>query len=134
MMNIDGVPLTKGGRAVIYQGADGKTYARIDPVGDPRECTANHTTEVPQRFPLWWLSFCDANMPEGLRFTGVSIVEAPTFQMAVSMSHMLGCNPGGEVEGIQLPDSVRQLHEKHLNRLMRRTELEEHFGPLVRLR
>lgn len=47
--------------------------------------------------PLWWLSFADPDAPEGTQFLGVAIVQAPTFPAAVTRSHVLTVNPGGEV-------------------------------------
>lgn len=51
----------------------------------------------------WWLSFVDPELPEGSRFLGVAIVQAGDFAAAVARAHRLGINPGGEVEGIEMP-------------------------------
>lgn len=58
--------------------------------------------------PLWWLSFCDPALapppelqrPGGPSFLGAVITQAPTDLAAVTRSHMLGVNPGGEVKMI----------------------------------
>jgi hypothetical protein len=47
--------------------------------------------------PLWWLSFCDPDLPAGGQFLGVAVIQAPTFPAAVTRSHSLGVNPGGQV-------------------------------------
>ena len=55
--------------------------------------------------PLWWMSFCDPDKapppeqqrPGGPSFLGGVITQAPTFPAAITRSHMLGVNPGGEV-------------------------------------
>jgi len=47
--------------------------------------------------PLWWLSFRDPDRPEGSRFLGVAIIQAATLAAAMTRSHRLGVNPGGEV-------------------------------------
>lgn len=47
--------------------------------------------------PLWWLSFADASRPEGRKFLGAAIIQAPTFAAAITRSHVIGVNPGGEV-------------------------------------
>jgi len=47
--------------------------------------------------PLWWLSFCDTGSPQGDQFLGAVIVQAPTLPAAVTRSHVLGVNPGGQV-------------------------------------
>jgi len=49
--------------------------------------------------PYWWLSFADE---EGNR--GVCIVQASDFLSAVSLAHSLEINPGGQVQGIEMPD------------------------------
>ena len=47
--------------------------------------------------PLWWLSFADPDRPEGTQFLGAAIIQAPTFPAAITRSHRIGVNPGGEV-------------------------------------
>lgn len=44
--------------------------------------------------PLWWLSFTDPD-----QFLGVVIVQAPTLAAAITRSHKLGVNPGGQIAG-----------------------------------
>jgi hypothetical protein len=56
---------------------------------------------------LWWLSFADPNKPTGTQFLGASIVKAHRFDEAVKVAHILGCNPGGEVKGFELPSDYR---------------------------
>ena len=48
--------------------------------------------------PLWWMSFCDPAAPAGSQFLGVAIVQAPDLESAVTRSHVLGVNPGGEIQ------------------------------------
>lgn len=49
--------------------------------------------------PGWyWLSFAD-----DLGFRGVVILEADSFDGALTKSHRAGVNPGGEVQGFLLP-------------------------------
>jgi hypothetical protein len=56
--------------------------------------------------PLWWLSFCDPDKapppelqrPGGPSFLGAVITQAPTLAAAITRSHVLGVNPGGEVK------------------------------------
>ncbi len=47
--------------------------------------------------PLWWLSFADPGLPEGTQFLGVVILQAPTLAAAITRSHWLGVNPGGQI-------------------------------------
>ena len=58
--------------------------------------------------PLWWLSFCDPSKtpplnlqrPGGPSFLGAVITQAPTLAAAITRSHMLGVNPGGEIGSV----------------------------------
>ena len=58
--------------------------------------------------PLWWLSFCDPaktpppeqQRPGGPSFLGVVITQAPSLEAAITRSHMLGVNPGGEIGSV----------------------------------
>jgi len=55
--------------------------------------------------PLWWLSFCDPakapppelQRPGGPSFLGAVITQAPTLAAAITRSHLLKVNPGGEI-------------------------------------
>jgi hypothetical protein len=55
---------------------------------------------------LWWMSFVDPDrsapaeeqVPGGGGFLGVAIVEADTMEQAMTVSHLAGINPGGQVE------------------------------------
>lgn len=68
--------------------------------------------------PWWWLSFCDPKRPEGAQLLGVTIVEGKTFLGAVMRAHALGCNPGGEVEGRQIPFAVLLKLDNYRDRLL----------------
>ena len=56
--------------------------------------------------PLWWLSFCDPakapppelQRPGGPSFLGAVITQAPTLAAAITRSHVLKVNPGGQVK------------------------------------
>ena len=71
--------------------------------------------------PLWYLSFCDPDAPEGSQFLGVAIVEAPTFLAAVTRSHVLGCNPGGQVASMG-PIPAEGIAEEWRDRLLSKDE------------
>ena len=65
---------------------------------------------------LWWLSFADES-----GFKGVVIVEAFGFTDALSRSHALGVNPGGEVQGSRItPDGIPEAMH---NRLLKKADL-----------
>jgi len=72
----------------------------------------------------WWLSFCDSNLPKGEQFLGACIVRARGFISAIREAHKQGCNPGGEVEGLETRSDFRPL-DGWTNRLLSRNECEE---------
>lgn len=59
----------------------------------------------------FWLSFADANKPEGEQFLGVIVLKAYSFPDAIRTSHALGLNPGGEVMGIDFPSLTPAMYE-----------------------
>lgn len=69
----------------------------------------------------WWLSFADGDRPKGEQFLGVAIVQSFGFGGALAETHRRKCNPGGEVDGSQLPDWVVPPPE-YRNRLLTREE------------
>lgn len=52
---------------------------------------------------LWWLSFCDPKRPSGTQFLGACIVGGDNIAAAARNAHVFGCNPGGEVMGMEVP-------------------------------
>lgn len=57
-----------------------------------------------------WLSFADGSLPKGHQFLGACIVEVKQFddprdtlKAAIRKAHVLGINPGGEVQSMELP-------------------------------
>lgn len=76
----------------------------------------------PIRDSLWWLSFCDTSKPKGLQFIGIIIIPAINFIQAVAKTHVLNINPGGEIEGVELPSSVK-ISSEYQNRLLSKKEL-----------
>jgi len=71
-----------------------------------------------------WLSFADGSLPEGSQFLGVVIVEAWSFLDAVMQAHRRGINPGGEVQGVEIPRAL-EIPAEYVNRLLSRAECEE---------
>lgn len=70
----------------------------------------------------YWLSFCDPDREEGDQFLGAAIVPASNgIEAAVSVAWDLGCNPGGEVVMIELPEGDLS---KYAGKLMNRQEAE----------
>lgn len=46
----------------------------------------------------WWqMSFMDPTRPEGQRWLGGINVEAPSIGEAITFTHVIGCNPGGQI-------------------------------------
>lgn len=55
----------------------------------------------------WYFSFADADKPEGTQFLGGCIVKADSPANALTVTHLTGCNPGGEAQIIELPDGIK---------------------------
>ena len=62
----------------------------------------------------WWLSFADGTLPTGQQFLGACIVDATDLASAVSISHRVGVNPGGEVKIGALPFPVADGYKNRL--------------------
>lgn len=83
--------------------------------------------------PLWWLSFCDPEKARrtplrkrksgGPAFLGVVITQAPNLAAAITRSHVLGVNPGGEI-GIQGPIPARYIGTEWRDRLLTFADVE----------
>jgi len=72
--------------------------------------------------PCFWLSFADADKPPGTQFLGAALVEAKDFLSAVKAARVYGCNPGGEVQGVELDSALYYVPESYQNRLMSESE------------
>jgi hypothetical protein len=81
---------------------------------------------------LWWLSFVDPKRPEGEGFLGVALIEADDYPSAIRRAWREGCNPGGEINGFDLPlDELTNeqrliLAKAPHDTLLTRDQLEEH--------
>lgn len=81
--------------------------------------------------PLWWLSFCDPDKtpppdqqrPGGKSFLGAVITQAPTLAAAITRSHLLKVNPGGEI-AIKGPIPERFIAAEWRDRLLSAAEIE----------
>lgn len=51
---------------------------------------------------MWWLSFADPSRPEGSQLLGCAIVDAMDGPEAIRAAWVLGINPGGEVDFMEL--------------------------------
>jgi len=72
---------------------------------------------------VFYMSFCDPDLPEGTQFLGGLIVAAETLDTALTVSWLTGCNPGGEVE-IAGPLPVEAFRPEYIGRLLNRAEIE----------
>lgn len=101
----------------------------IDPWSGPWFEHAFYTLAAEQSHPLtwWWLSFVDAEKPEGERFLGVAIVQARGIGHAVTEAYRLGINPGGEVVGLEI-DAEHVPAEEYRERLLTKAEAEALVG------
>jgi len=81
--------------------------------------------------PLWWLSFCDPDKapppelqrPGGPSFLGGVITQAPTMEAAITRSHLLGVNPGGEIK-ILGPIAAEYIAAEWRDRLLSAAEID----------
>ena len=64
----------------------------------------------------FWLSFCDANKPNGQQFLGVAIVFARDIIEAAKYARLLGINPGGEVLAVETDPN--DIAPEHFNKLL----------------
>lgn len=71
---------------------------------------------------IWWLSFADPDRPKGEQFLGVAIVRASGMGPAVTTAHVLKINPGGEVQGVEIPKTLAPPDE-WIGRLLSREEI-----------
>ncbi len=69
----------------------------------------------------WWLSFCDPDRPEGEQFLGVALVQAEDEYGVAPAAWVAGCNPGGEIGMMRIPDKV-PVPVEYQHRLLSRAE------------
>ena len=62
-----------------------------------------HTPGPLETKRTYWLSFADDS-----GFKGVVILHAANFELAFAESHLLGLNPGGEIQSIEVPMEIAQ--------------------------
>lgn len=58
---------------------------------------ASPRAAVEMRPPYWWLSFADER-----GFLGATVVPGSSFEDALTAASLLGVNPGGDVQGIEI--------------------------------
>lgn len=76
---------------------------------------------------LFWMSFVDPYLPPGRRSLGVCLVRAGSPKGAIIRSHMLGCNPGGELKMYQVPPELQpELARVPRDRLLSRDAVERY--------
>lgn len=74
---------------------------------------------------LFWLSFADPGKPKGAQFLGVAVLSADSFADAISRAHALRINPGGEVQGFEIPpEGWDKIPANMRDRLLTRAEAE----------
>jgi len=78
---------------------------------------------------LWYFSFADGSRPKGSQFLGVAVVEAPDEVSAARETWRQGCNPGGGVVFVEIPEDF-QIPPEAVNKLLSEAEVEKFFGPV----
>lgn len=73
----------------------------------------------------WYFSFADATLPKGSQFLGACYVRGGHLPDAITRSHLLGINPGGEIASFgPLPENIADAIPVHWQeRLMNRDEV-----------
>ena len=74
----------------------------------------------------FYMSFCDPQAPKGEQFLGGAYVQGDTIEEALTRSHLLGVNPGGEVafQGPAPDDALRaNVPAENLERLLTADEV-----------
>lgn len=96
---------------------------------------------------VFWMSFCDSERPKGQQFLGACIIEvtaeeadeaaidvmlrfpfaepdAEWIAAAVKKAHRLGCNPGGQIAAMEMPEDHPNLSRYTFGVLMDRATIE----------
>lgn len=77
---------------------------------------------------LYWLSF--ASEQEDL---GVCIVRGINIIDALFNASLTGCNPGGKVFGIEVPEEEEyRFSDSTINKLLSKNECENYFGEMIK--
>jgi hypothetical protein len=83
---------------------------------------------------MMWLSFCDPTKPKGEQFLGACVVPGNNVGLGAAVAHSLGCNPGGEVAGMLIPDEqVPLIRPKWLARVLTKQECHDFDEELLKL-
>ena len=94
--------------------------------------------EAIQAEKWWWLSFCDPSYPEGSQFLGAILTRACGFTTAITKTHLLGINPGGECKGFELPDDITSgpefaAHVGLADQLLSKKDIDEKLGGAAKM-
>lgn len=95
------------GRAFNVWHADAKDIERRTghwSPGSPEWRRRARGADTPGKVRLWWLSF----VKDG-KFAGACQVWATSYINAVKTAHLMGCNPGGDVQGMAAADNLARL-------------------------
>ncbi len=83
---------------------------------------------------VFWMSFCDPNLPEGKQFLGVTILRASSLEDAILRSWELKANPGGEVQLLEIPEQEEyRFKPHHFDHLLSLKDLQDEGFEPVRL-
>jgi hypothetical protein len=78
---------------------------------------------------MYWLSFCDGDLPKGQQFLGVAIVRGSNLEEAVSEAWRLGINPGGEVLSMEiLVKNYSKIPIECIDKLLSLEEVKKYFS------
>lgn len=72
----------------------------------------------------FWMSFCDSEVEGPKQFLGCAIVHAPNFLSAVAEASLIGCNPGCEIQGVEIEADMPQPPAEFIGHLMQMPEIK----------
>lgn len=88
--------------------------------------------ETTQPEMYWWLSFCDPDKPAGSQFLGAIIVKAHGMTDALTKCNTMMINPGGEVQGVAIPEEANYLIKpEDVNKLLSKEYIQKNMGGAV---
>lgn len=112
----------------VYETADGREEWTEDAGESPFAGMVSAMLGEDGPANTWfYLSFADAELPKGQQFLGGAYVRAASLPEAITCSHQLGINPGGEVQvlgPLSAQDMDKNVPEEKRERLLSRDEVE----------
>lgn len=78
------------------------------------------------------MSFVDHERPQGQKYLGSCVVDGEDLENATKNAWRIGCNPGGEILSVEVPEYLRI--DKWMNRLLTEQEVREMDKELIEIK